>query len=38
MIVDKEKDVEYIKINTNFFDMLSSICEGMLENIQKEEK
>jgi len=35
MIVDKERDAEYIKINTNFFDMVASICEEILENVQK---
>jgi hypothetical protein len=38
MIMDKERDAEYVKINGSFFDMVSSICDSMFEIIEKEQK
>jgi hypothetical protein len=36
MIMDKETDAGFIKININFFEIVSNVCESIYENIEKE--
>lgn len=36
--MEKDGNNDYVKINTNFFNIVTSVCESILKNTSEKEK